>query len=298
MKINELTQILTEQRNPHSMDIDTFSTEDIVRCINQEDGKVIEAVKQNIPAIAQAIDLIVAAFHQNGRLFYAGAGTSGRLGVLDASECPPTYGSHPQMVQGLIAGGNKALLKAVENIEDNEENAIETLENVQFSAQDILVGIAASGRTPWVKSAMAYARSLGAKTIALSCNDKGTINDDADVVIHTLVGPEVITGSTRMKSGSAHKMVLNMLSTGAMIKIGKVYSNLMVDVQIANEKLAVRAHNIVMQATGCSLEEAQKSLAAAKGHCKTAILMILKQIDAQAAQNLLQAHKGIIRNCL
>ncbi len=298
MKINELTQILTEQRNPHSMDIDTFSTEDIVRCINKEDGKVIEAVKQNIPAIAQAIDLIVTAFHQNGRLFYAGAGTSGRLGVLDASECPPTYGSHPQMVQCLIAGGNRALLKAVENIEDNEENAVETLKNVQFSAQDILVGIAASGRTPWVKSAMAYARSLGAKTIALSCNDKGTINDDADVVIHTLVGPEVITGSTRMKSGSAHKMVLNMLSTGAMIKIGKVYRNLMVDVQIANEKLAVRAHNIVMQATGCSLEEAKQSLAAAEGHCKTAILMLLKQVDAQAAQNLLQAHKGIIRKCL
>lgn len=298
MRAKELYLLPTEQRNPKTMNLDMLSSQEIVKLINDEDAKVIEAVKENIPQIALAIDIIVGALQNNGRLFYAGAGTSGRLGVLDASECAPTFGVEPEMIQGLIAGGHKAILHAVENAEDNQEDAIETLKNVNFTNNDVLVGIAASGRTPWVVSAMSYAHSIGAKTIALSCNEKALLGHYADVSIVTAVGPEVVTGSTRMKSGSAHKMVLNMLSTGAMIKIGKVYSNLMVDVQIANEKLAKRALSIVMDATGCSEEEAKDTLSQAEGHCKTAILMLLKQIKHEEAVKLLEQHKGIIRHCI
>ncbi len=298
MKEKELYQLPTEQRNPKSMNLDKLSSEEIVRLINEEDAKVIEAVKAEIPKIAAAIDMIAKALQNGGRLFYAGAGTSGRLGVLDASECAPTFGVSPEMIQGLIAGGHKAILQAVENAEDNGEEAINHLKQVHFTSHDVLVGIAASGRTPWVVSAMSYARSLGAQTIALSCNPKALLNQHADISIVTAVGPEVVTGSTRMKSGSAHKMVLNMLSTGAMVKIGKVYSNLMVDVQISNDKLAKRALNIVLAATGCSKEEAENALAQTKGHCKTAILMLIKKVDYQEALRLLEEHKGIIRDCI
>ncbi len=298
MQIEELNTLVTEQRNLHTMDIDRLSTENMLRLINKEDQKVIDAINDNIFPIAQSVELIAAAFQNGGRLFYVGAGTSGRLGILDASECPPTYGTDPHMVQGLIAGGSTAILNAVENAEDDPRDGENTLKNVHFCEKDILVGIAASGRTPWVIGAMVYARSIGAKTISLSCNKKALMNNYADISIVTDVGPEVITGSTRMKSGSAHKMVLNMLSTGAMIKIGKVYSNFMVDVKISNEKLALRARNIIMQATGVSFEEADTALNEAGGHSKVAIVMILRKITAKQAKALLNQHKGIIRNCI
>ncbi|SKC31579.1 N-acetylmuramic acid 6-phosphate etherase [Photobacterium piscicola] len=291
----DLTKLVTESRNNASEAIDTLSTLEMLKVINNEDKKVALAVEQTLPAIAQAVDAIATAFSQGGRLIYIGAGTSGRLGILDASECPPTYGSAPEQVVGLIAGGHQAILKAVENAEDNVEMGADDLKAIHFSAKDVLVGIAASGRTPYVLGAMAYARSVGATVACVSCNPQSPMTAAADIVITPVVGAEVVTGSSRMKAGTAQKLVLNMLTTGAMIRMGKIYGNLMVDVEATNAKLVERQKQIVMQATECDREQAEVALDACDGHCKTAIVMVLTGIDSETAKALLQRNKGYIR---
>ena len=291
----DLTKLVTESRNNASEAIDTLSTLEMLKVINNEDKKVALAVEQTLPAIAQAVDAIAAAFSQGGRLIYIGAGTSGRLGILDASECPPTYGSAPEQVVGLIAGGHQAILKAVENAEDNVEMGADDLKAIHFSAKDVLVGIAASGRTPYVLGAMAYARSMNATVACVSCNPQSPMTEAADIVITPVVGAEVVTGSSRMKAGTAQKLVLNMLTTGAMIRLGKIYGNLMVDVEATNAKLVERQKQIVMQATDCDREQAEMALNACEGHCKTAIVMILMGVDSDTSKALLQQNKGYIR---
>ena len=297
MKI-DLSALTTEGRNAASTDIDRLSTLEMLTVINQEDKKVALAVEAILPAIARAVDAIVAAFAQGGRLIYCGAGTSGRLGILDASECPPTFGTPRSQVVGLIAGGHQAILQAVENAEDNQQQGAQDLIDIGFSRHDVLVGIAASGRTPYVLGALEHANATGAVTAALSCNPHSPMAQLAQIALTPVVGPEVITGSSRMKAGTAQKLVLNMLTTGAMIRSGKVYGNLMVDVEATNHKLVQRQIDIVMQASDCSADEARAALDACGGHCKTAILMRLADLNAAAAQALLAAHKGFIRQAL
>lgn len=297
MKIN-LSKMVTESRNPASLHIDTLPTLDMLAVINSEDKKVPLAVEALLPAIAKVVDLVVEAFANGGRLIYCGAGTSGRLGILDASECPPTYGTPREQVVGLIAGGHTAILQAVENAEDNPQMGEQDLRDLSFTARDVLVGIAASGRTPYVLGAMAYARSLGATTAAISCNPNSEMGQAADIAIEALVGPEVVTGSSRMKAGTAQKLILNMITTGAMIRSGKVYSNLMVDVEATNAKLVQRQVNIVVEATECSPEEAEHALNQCQRHCKTAIVMILGGLSAPEASAVLSNNKGFIRQAL
>lgn len=297
MKIN-LSSMVTESRNPASSQIDTLSALEILKVINNEDKKVPFAVEERLPEIAKAVSLIAEAFAQGGRLIYCGAGTSGRLGILDASECPPTYGTPREMVVGLIAGGNTAILQAVENAEDSREMGEQDLRNLNFNARDVLVGIAASGRTPYVLGAMAYARYVGANVVAISCNQDSEMSKAADIAIEPLVGPEVVTGSSRMKAGTAQKLILNMLTTGAMIRSGKVYSNLMVDVEATNAKLVQRQVDIVVQATECSSEKAEEALNECNRHCKTAIMMILSGMSAEEASAILNKNKGFIRKAL
>ncbi|HIF9212547.1 TPA: N-acetylmuramic acid 6-phosphate etherase [Photobacterium damselae] len=297
MKI-DLSQLVTESRNQASNAIDTLSTLDMVTVINQEDQKVALAVEKTLPEIALAVDAIADAFMAGGRLIYMGAGTSGRLGILDASECPPTYGSNPNQVVGLIAGGHKAILKAVENAEDNQELAKQDLQNLGLTKNDVVVGIAASGRTPYVIGGMKYAHSIGAQVVAISCNPQSEMTKIADIAITPVVGAEVVTGSSRMKAGTAQKLVLNMLTTGAMIRTGKVFGNLMVDVEATNAKLIQRQTNIVMQATDCDAAQAEEALSACDRHCKTAILMILAGLDAEQAKKQLANHNGFIRSAL
>ncbi|WP_305817357.1 N-acetylmuramic acid 6-phosphate etherase [Photobacterium leiognathi] len=297
MKI-DLTTLVTESRNVASENIDMLSTIDMLKVINQEDQKVALAVEAIIPEIAKVVDLIAEAFQSGGRLIYTGAGTSGRLGILDASECPPTYGSDPDLVIGLIAGGHKAILKAVENAEDNVELGATDLQQIGFNHKDVLVGIAASGRTPYVIGSMNYAKSVGAKVAALSCNANSPMEEIADINITPIVGAEVVTGSSRMKAGTAQKLVLNMLTTGAMIRTGKVFGNLMVDVEATNAKLIQRQKNIVVEATGCSESQAAEALTQCNNHCKTAILMILLNINAELAAAKLSKYHGFIRHAL
>ena len=270
-----LENLLTEQPNPASASIDALATEDMLRIINAEDRKVADAVAGEIPAIARAVDAIVASFRQGGRLFYIGAGTSGRLGVLDASECPPTFGVPAGMVQGIIAGGEPALSRATEASEDDPASGARDLAARGFTARDALVGIAASGRTPYVLGAIAEAQRLGAVTVGISCTPDSELARAVAIPIAPLVGPEVIAGSTRLKAGTAQKLVLNMLSTGAFIRMGYVYGNLMVNVQPTNAKLADRARRIVAQAAGVSGERAGEWLDAAGGNVRAAILMAL-----------------------
>ncbi|WP_336755968.1 N-acetylmuramic acid 6-phosphate etherase [Pantoea sp. USHLN298] len=297
MKI-DLSQMITEGRNPASQNIDELSTEAMLRVINDEDKKVALAVEAIVPQIATAVDAICAAFQAGGRLIYCGAGTSGRLGILDASECPPTFGTPREQVIGLIAGGHKAILQAVENAEDNREQGAQDLRDIHFSRQDVLVGIAASGRTPYVLGALAYAGEIGATTVALTCNPDSPMSQAAAIALTPVVGPEVVTGSSRMKAGTAQKLVLNMLTTGAMIRSGKVYGNLMVDVEATNQKLVQRQVNIVKQATDCDDTTASTALNACGGHCKTAILMVLAGLTAEEAKTLLGQHQGFIRQAL
>ena len=296
-KIN-LSEMITESRNPNSEHIDNCSTLEILKIINNEDKQVALAVEKELYNIAQAVDAISQSFLKQGRLIYLGAGTSGRLGILDASECPPTYGSPPQQVIGLIAGGTPAIFKAVENAEDNPNQAINDLANIDFGTNDILVGIAASGRTPYVIGGMQYAKSLGATVISLCCNPKAPMIKLADIAITPIVGAEVITGSSRMKAGTAQKLVLNMLTTASMIKIGKVYGNLMVDVEATNAKLIERQISIVMQATDCSRETAIAALNKCNKHCKTSILMILADIDELQAKKILLQNNDSIRKAI
>ena len=294
----ELQKIATEQRNPNTVNIDTLSTLDMVKLINQEDHRVAEAVALVTDKIAEAVDVIAARLSTGGRLIYCGAGTSGRLGILDAVECPPTYATDPETVQALMAGGYGAIFKAVEGAEDSKELGVTDVQSIGFSAKDVLVGIAASGRTPYVLGCMEYARELGAPTVAVTCCPGSTLDRFADIGIAPAPGPEVVTGSTRMKSGTAQKMVLNMLSTGAMIKLGKVYGNLMVDVKPSNEKLVRRCVTIVCSATDCAEAEAVEALEQCGYHPKTAIVMILRSVDAETADRLLEAAGGRIAKVL
>lgn len=297
MKI-DLTSMITESHNPASADIDSLPTLDMLRVINREDQTVALAVEKTLPQVAQVVDAVAQAFRLGGRLIYMGAGTSGRLGILDASECPPTFGTPAEQVVGLIAGGHKAILKAVENAEDNRELAVSDLKALNFSEKDVLVGIAASGRTPYVLGGMEYALSLGATVAAVSCNPDSEMSRLAGIAITPVVGPEVITGSSRMKAGTAQKLILNMITTGAMIRSGKVYGNLMADVEATNAKLVERQKRIVMAATECDRATAEQALAACDGHCKTAIVMILAQLSAGDAKALLAQHQGFIRDAL
>ena len=290
----ELQKIATEQRNPNTTHIDTLPTLEMVRLINQEDQKVALAVAQVAPEIARAIDVITRQLSQGGRLFYAGCGTSGRLGILDAVECPPTYSTDPELVQAIIAGGYPAIFQAVEGAEDDFDLGRRDLQERGFASQDVLVGLAASGRTPYVLGAMRYARELGSAVIAVTCCPGSEVDRMADIGIAPTPGPEVITGSTRMKSGTAQKMVLNMLSTGTMIKLGKVYGNLMVDVKPSNEKLIRRCVTIVREAVGCEEDQAVAALEACGYRPKVAIVMLLKKIDAEQARELLEQAQGRI----
>ncbi len=296
--LSELEQLVSEERNPRTMGIDLMATPEIVATINAEDRLVPEAVGKTLPQVAQAVEAIVAAFNKGGRLVYIGAGTSGRLGVLDASECPPTFGVPPTMVVGLIAGGLGALVSAVEGAEDNAEAGAADLRAIELTAEDVVVGIAVSGRTPYVIGALDYARSLGAVTVGLTCNPASAIAGLADISIAPLVGPEVVTGSTRLKSGTAQKLVLNMLSTASMIRIGKTYQNLMVDVRTSNEKLLARAVRIVMQATDCPEEVAEAALQRTGNEVKLAILVILTGLDVEAARAAMARSGGFLRRAL
>ncbi|TNH09109.1 N-acetylmuramic acid 6-phosphate etherase [Testudinibacter sp. TR-2022] len=294
----KLNQLITESRNPQSEQLDRLSTVDILRLINQEDQKVPQIIAEQIPSIAQAVNQIVDAFQRGGRLIYLGAGTSGRLGILDASECPPTYGTDPNQVIGLIAGGKSAVFSAVENAEDNRQAAIEDLQQIQLNQHDVVVGIAASGRTPYVLSGIECAKQTGCVTAGIACNPDSALLQQAQIAICVAVGAEVVTGSSRMKAGTAQKLVLNMLTTAAMVRSGKVYGNLMVDVQATNHKLIERQKNIVMQATGCQQQQAEQALQASNRHCKTAILMLLADLSAVQAERLLVQHQGFIRQAL
>jgi N-acetylmuramic acid 6-phosphate etherase len=289
---------ITETRNPATFDIDTLSTLDMVRLINAEDHRVAGAVSHELSAIAKAIDRIAEQMRKGGRLIYAGAGTSGRLGVLDASECPPTYGTPPEQVVGLVAGGVYALTHSVEGAEDDRERGARDLEALGLTVLDSVVGIAASGRTPYVLGALALARGRGALTVSLACDHPSPMADAADIAIAPLVGPEVITGSTRLKAGTAQKMVLNMISTGVMIRLGKTYGNLMVDVQPTNVKLQARARRIVAEACRVSDEQAAALLQACNGQVKVAIVAHLAGISATAARERLAASGGAVREAL
>ena len=289
-----LDSFTTEQRNAASLDIDTKNSLDIVKIINSEDKKVPYAVEKALPEIAALVDDVVKSFKQGGRLVYIGAGTSGRLGVLDASECPPTYGVSPDMVQGLIAGGREALTRSIESAEDRAEEGIRDLQNINFSRKDTLVGITASGQAPYVLGAMEYARDLGAVVGAISCNKNSRTFDLAVHKIFADVGPEVVTGSTRMKSGTAQKLILNMISTAAMIRIGKVYKNLMVDLTPVNHKLVLRSIRLIREVTGCPKEAAEEAFKASGNKPKIAIVMVLLGIDRDTAEKKLAAADGHI----
>lgn len=296
--LQTLATLITEQRNPHSMEVDCLSALEIVTLMNTEDKQVPLAVERVLPQIAQAVEAVVKAFQCGARLVYLGAGTSGRLGVLDASECPPTFGVHNEMVKGIIAGGEPAIRYPIEGAEDNSNAAVTDLQAIDFNAKDVLVGIAASGRTPYVLSALGYAKQLGAITVSIASNPNSPMAQTADIAIDTLVGAEVLTGSSRLKSGTAQKLVLNMISTASMILLGKCYENLMVDVQASNEKLKARAVRIVMQATECDETIAEQTLTIAEQNAKLAIMILLSGLEKDEAQALLEKEKGLLRKAL
>ena len=283
MSLN-LDKMTTETRNPSTVELDTMSPLEVISVMNREDAKVPEAIKPVLPQIAQIVEWAIQAVEAGGRVFYMGAGTSGRLGVLDAAECPPTFGVSDDVIIGLIAGGDKAFLKAVEGAEDSRELGREDLESRKLTQNDLVIGIAASGRTPYVLGALDYAKEVGCHTAAISCNAGCAIGQAAEVAVEAVVGPEVLTGSTRLKAGTAQKLILNMISTATMVGVGKTYQNLMVDVMQTNEKLRRRAEKIVTEATGVSQEEARKNIDLAGGSAKTAITMILAGCGVEEAR--------------
>lgn len=293
-----MTTSATEARNPASATIDSLSPLGIVRLMNSEDRHLIEAVAKEELAIASAIEAIAERFSAGGRLIYVGAGTSGRLGVLDASECPPTFSTPPEMVVGIIAGGKNALTQAIEGAEDDATAVVAELKQLQLSGNDVVMGIATSGRTPFVLGAIEYANSIGTLTIGLACNYGSALSKVAQVMITPIVGPEVITGSTRLKAGTATKMVLNMLTTGAMVRIGKTYGNLMVDLKATNEKLRDRSQRIVAELAGLTSERATERLQQCGGEVKTAIVAELKHVSPAEARRLLASHDGHLRQAL
>ena len=294
----EIKDLVTEARNPASEEIDDKSTLEVLQIINREDHLVPKVVESEIPYIAKAVDLLVEIFKKGGRLFYIGAGTSGRLGVLDAAECPPTYGTNPEMIQGIIAGGEKALVRAQEGYEDKPELGAKDLMERGVTANDVVCGVAASYRTPYVLGAIRKAKEIGAKTIYVTCNFRSELKITVDVAICPVVGPEVVMGSTRMKAGTATKLVLNMLTTAAMIRMGKVYGNMMIDLMMTSRKLEERSKRVVMMVTGVSYEEAARVLKEAKGHVKTALVMILAGVTAEQARKRLKESNGFVRKAV
>lgn len=296
--MKDRSSLITEQRNPNTSEIDCKSTSEIVDIINTEDSNITNAVHKERQNISKAVDLIVASFKQGGRLFYVGAGTSGRLGVLDASECPPTFGTDPDLVRGIIAGGTEALTRSIEGAEDRHEDGEQAVKDNGITAKDTVVGIATGGTTPFVHGALVQAKRIGATTIFLCCNPDTDPAEEVDVIIRPITGPEVITGSTRMKAGTATKLVLNTLTTSSMIKTGKVYENLMVDLQVKNEKLKDRAERIIMTITELDRDTACKLLTKAKGNVKIAIVMHKMQIDYEDAKKKLDKCEGFVRKVL
>ncbi len=295
---DQLQTLTTEKRNPRTLGIDTAPLTDVIRMLHQEDQIAVDAVTPELPYVVQAVEIIEDAFRNGGRLFYAGAGTSGRLGVLDAAECPPTFGTPPDQVQGLIAGGREAMFVAQEGAEDHESNGADAINAAGVTAADVVCGIAASRRTPYVVGAVAQARAIGARTLFVTCNPRSQFSLDVDVAICPDVGPEPIMGSTRMKSGTATKLVLNMLSTATMIRLGKVYENMMVDLQMTNLKLVERSKKIVMTATGVDYDAASAALKTADGHVKTALVMLLADVDAASARRRIEHADGFVRHAI
>lgn len=293
--MTDWSSLLTEQRNPASTHIDEVPTLELLQIINSEDARVAGAVGRVLPEIARVVDLVAQAFREGGRLIYLGAGTSGRLGVLDASECPPTYSVDPEMVQGLIAGGDRAVFRAVEGAEDDSTGAVAALDERHIGPRDVVLGIAASGVTPWVLGGLKHARQVGSSTVFFTCSPSAAQRVEVDVTIVAEVGPEVVTGSTRMKAGTATKLVLNMITTGAMIRLGKTFGNLMVDLQPTNKKLQDRTVRILCELTDLERGAAQSSLDAADGELKVALVMQLCGIDADAARIRLERHGGLVR---
>ncbi len=293
-----LNNMSTETRNPNTMNLDTMTPLEIVTVMNQEDARVPQAIQPALPSIAQCVAWATESIDAGGRIIYMGAGTSGRLGVLDAVECPPTFGVSPDVVVGLIAGGEKAFVKAVEGAEDSRELGHDDLVNVGLQKRDIVIGIAASGRTPYVLGGLAYARELGCHTVGISCNPGSAVGQAAELAIEVVPGPECLTGSTRLKAGTCQKLILNMISTATMVRCGKAYQNLMVDVMQTNEKLVVRAQNIVMEATGCDRQTAAEKIAVAGGNAKTAITMILADCGLEEARERLAKAKGHVRGAI
>jgi N-acetylmuramic acid 6-phosphate etherase len=296
--MSELEHLISEDRNPNTIGIDLLPTEEVLGAINREDRSVPDAVGKVIPEIASAVDRIVDAFGRGGRLIYMGAGTSGRLGVLDAAECPPTFDVPGDMVVGLIAGGADALARATEGAEDDAGGGVAALKSISLTQKDVLVGISASGRTPYVVGGLTYANTLGTTTVALSCNQDSAIAHIADIAILPVVGPEVLAGSTRLKSGTAQKLVLNMLTTASMIRLGKCYQNMMVDLNPTNMKLIARAARIVMLATGCAVEQAQEALKRTDNDVKLAILMTLTSMPIEKAKLALRNAGGFLRKAI
>ncbi len=294
----DLGQLTTEERNPDTMTLDTMTPLEIAQAMNAEDARAVSSVTEVLPQVATAIEWAAQAFEHGGRLIYLGAGTSGRLGVLDAAECVPTFGVSPDMVVGVIAGGKEAMFTAVEGAEDDNALAEKNLAALDLSKWDLVVGLAASGRTPYVLGGLAYARELGCRTVAVACNRGSQTGAAADLAIEPVPGPEALTGSTRLKAGTVQKLVLNMISTGSMVRIGKAYQNLMVDVQPTNEKLVARSQNIVMAACECTRAEATSALEAAGGHAKTAIVMLLTGGDADDAAARLARTGGHVRQAV
>ncbi|WP_312469691.1 N-acetylmuramic acid 6-phosphate etherase [Neobacillus sp.] len=293
-----LELLTTESRNQQSIKIDTAKPMDILRIMNEQDQLVALAVKDVLPDVEAAVQFVFESFQKGGRLIYLGAGTSGRLGVLDAVECPPTFSTDPEMVQGIMAGGEGAFIKAVEGAEDDPDLGVSELKALGLTNDDTVIGIAASGRTPYVMGALRYARSIGAKTVALSCNKNAAISKEADQSIEVIVGPEVLTGSTRLKAGTAHKMILNMISTSSMILLGKAFENLMVDVHVSNQKLKERAIGIIQKITGVSYEMALETLEKADLQVKTAIVMIKTDTTKQEAETLLSEANGYVKKAV
>ena len=290
-----LEGLSTETRNLETMNLDEMTSLEIVEAMNKEDAKVPLVISKLLPKIANVVDIATNTLKNKGRFIYIGAGTSGRLGVVDASECPPTFNASPNDIIGLIAGGEKAFIKAIEGAEDSENLGKEYLINKNFSKNDICIGLAASGRTPYVIGGLKYAKSIGAKTVSISCNNNSKISKISDIAIEAIVGPEILTGSTRLKAGTAQKLILNMISTGAMIQNGKSYQNLMVDLQMTNKKLETRAVNIIKDATGVDENEAKEYIEKAKGSVKVAIVMILLNCDYETAKKRLEKSEGKVK---
>lgn len=295
LRVIDLAKLSTEARNQRTWDLDTMTSLELATVMNKEDELVVDAVRSVLPKVAQAIDWATSALEADARIIYMGAGTSGRLGVLDAVECPPTFGVEPTRVVGLIAGGEGAFTKAAEGAEDSMELGESDLAGIGLTKDDLLIGLAASGRTPYVVGGLRYAHGVGCKTVAIACNRDSVIGKEADLAIEPVPGPEVLTGSTRLKAGTAQKLVLNMISTGSMVRVGKAYQNLMVDVQATNEKLIARSRNIVIQACDCTPERAMDALDQAEGHVKTAIVSILLDCDVKTARARLERSHGHVR---